>query len=339
MGFAPISQRRLSDDIVSQLEALILEGSLKTGERLPAERALAERFGVSRPSLREAIQKLVAKGLLVSRQGGGNYVAQSMGSTFSDPLLQLLENNPEVERDLLEFRQTLEASCAYYAALRATAVDRERLKVAFDALQDCYARADEVSRAEEGAADASFHLAIAEASHNAVLLHTIRGLFDLLKRNVVTNIGGMYKQRSETRDMLIDQHRELYLQDGDKGHYWDSTVVGGPGPVPTLLLTTVGRKTGQKRIMPLIYGKVDEGYVIVASKGGAPQHPDWYGNLEAQPAVEVQVAKDCFSARAETVTGAKRQQFWEMMLPIWPPYAQYQTKTEREIPVVLLRPV
>ena len=211
MVFDQVRQRRLSDDIVERLEGMILEGTLTAGERLPAERQLAEQFGVSRPSLREAIQKLVAKGMLVSRQGGGNYVAQSMGSTFSDPLLQLLENNPEVERDLLEFRHTLEASCAYYAALRATAVDRERLKVAFDALQDCYARADEVSRAEEGAADASFHLAIAEASHNAVLLHTIRGLFDLLKRNVVTNIGGMYKQRSETRDMLIAQHRDLYL--------------------------------------------------------------------------------------------------------------------------------
>lgn len=211
MVFNQVRQRRLSDDIVERLEGMILEGTLTAGERLPAERQLAEQFGVSRPSLREAIQKLVAKGMLVSRQGGGNYVAQSMGSTFSDPLLQLLENNPEVERDLLEFRHTLEASCAYYAALRATAVDRERLKVAFDALQDCYARADEVSRAEEGAADASFHLAIAEASHNAVLLHTIRGLFDLLKRNVVTNIGGMYKQRSETRDMLITQHRDLYL--------------------------------------------------------------------------------------------------------------------------------
>ncbi|KIU45634.1 MULTISPECIES: GntR family transcriptional regulator [Pseudomonas] len=211
MVFNQVRQRRLSDDIVERLEGMILEGTLTAGERLPAERQLAEQFGVSRPSLREAIQKLVAKGMLVSRQGGGNYVAQSMGSTFSDPLLQLLENNPEVERDLLEFRHTLEASCAYYAALRATAVDRERLKVAFDALQDCYARADEVSRAEEGAADASFHLAIAEASHNAVLLHTIRGLFDLLKRNVVTNIGGMYKQRSETRDMLIAQHRDLYL--------------------------------------------------------------------------------------------------------------------------------
>ena len=113
MGFAPINQRRLSDDIVIQLEALILEGSLKTGERLPAERALAERFGVSRPSLREAIQKLVAKGLLVSRQGGGNYVAESLGSTFSDPLLQLLEHKEDAQRDLLEFRHTLEGSCAY----------------------------------------------------------------------------------------------------------------------------------------------------------------------------------------------------------------------------------
>ncbi|KAF1024887.1 MAG: Pyruvate dehydrogenase complex repressor [Pseudomonas sp.] len=210
MGFDQVRQRRLSDDIVEQLEGMILEGTLKSGERLPAERALAERFGVSRPSLREAIQKLAAKGLLVSRQGGGNYVADSLGSTFSDPLLHLLENNPEAQRDLLEFRQTLEASCAYYAALRATEVDRERLTEAFNALQDCYARADEVSRLEEGAADARFHMAIAEASHNAVLLHTIRGLFDLLKRNVVTNIGGMYQQRTETRDMLISQHRDLY---------------------------------------------------------------------------------------------------------------------------------
>ena len=211
MGFDQVRQRRLSDDIVEQLEGMILEGTLKSGERLPAERALAEQFGVSRPSLREAIQKLAAKGLLVSRQGGGNYVADSLGSTFSDPLLHLLENNSEAQRDLLEFRQTLEASCAYYAALRATEVDRERLTAAFEALQDCYARADQVCRMEEGAADARFHLAIAEASHNAVLLHTIRGLFDLLKRNVVTNIGGMYQQRTETRDMLISQHRDLYL--------------------------------------------------------------------------------------------------------------------------------
>ena len=210
MGFGQVQSRRLSDDIVDKLEGMILEGSLKAGERLPAERALAEQFGVSRPSLREAMQKLAARGLLVSRQGGGNYVAESLGSTFSDPLLQLLESNPEAQRDLLEFRHTLEGSCAFYAAQRATEPDRQRLTEAFEALQDCYARAGSVSRAEEGAADARFHLAIAEASHNAVLLHTIRGLFDLLKRNVVTNIGGMYAQRSETRDKLMEQHGELY---------------------------------------------------------------------------------------------------------------------------------
>jgi GntR family transcriptional regulator, transcriptional repressor for pyruvate dehydrogenase complex len=210
MEVGPVRQRRLSDDIVVQLETMILEGTLKAGERLPAERVLAERFGVSRPSLREAIQKLVAKGLLVSRQGGGNFVAESLGSTFSDPLLHLLESNPEAQRDLLEFRHTLEGSCAFYAAQRATELDRQRLGEAFAALQDCYSRSGTVTRAQEGAADANFHLAIAEASHNAVLLHTIRGLFDLLKNNVVTNIGGMYAQRDETRDMLIEQHRELY---------------------------------------------------------------------------------------------------------------------------------
>lgn len=205
-----VRQRRLADTIVEQLEAMILEGTLKPGERLPAERVLAERFGVSRPSLREAIQKLAAKGLLVSRHGGGNFVTESLGSTFSDPLLHLLENNVDAQRDLLEFRHTLEGSCAYYAALRATEVDRQRLSEAFGALQECYSREGNVSRAEEGAADARFHLAIAEASHNAVLLHTIRGLFDLLKRNVVTNIGGMYALREETRNMLMQQHQELY---------------------------------------------------------------------------------------------------------------------------------
>lgn len=210
MGYGPVRQRRLSDDIVERLEALILEGSLKAGERLPAERALAEQFGVSRPSLREAIQKLVARGLLVSRQGGGTYVADSLGTTFSDPLLELLGRSSEAQRDLLEFRHTLEGACAYYAAQRATPVDHQRLREAFENLQRCYAAPVPGGGAEEGLADARFHLAIAEASHNAVLLHTIKGLFDLLKRNVVTNIGGMYAQRGETRDMLMRQHQELF---------------------------------------------------------------------------------------------------------------------------------
>lgn len=210
MSFAHIQQRRLSDDIVAQLETMILDGALQAGARLPAERKLAEQFGVSRPSLREAIQKMVAKGLLVSRQGGGNYVSQEVGTTFSDPLLALLVEKHDAQKDLLEFRHTIEGACAYYAALRATPADHERLDAAFAQLEACYANTDNDCRAEEGLADAHFHLAIAEASHNVVLLHTIRGLFDLLRGNVVTNIGGMYNQRSETRTMLIEQHRALH---------------------------------------------------------------------------------------------------------------------------------
>ncbi|MGB1949721.1 MAG: GntR family transcriptional regulator [Marinobacter sp.] len=210
MEVGPIRQHRLSDDIVEQLETLILEGTLQPGQRLPAERALAEQFGVSRPSVREAVQKLAARGLVISRQGGGNYVSDSLGSSFSDPLMNLLESRPEARRDLLEFRHTLEADCAYYAARRATDLDRQQLQLAFDELQACYAREPKASREEEGAADARFHLAIAQASHNLVLLHTIRGLFDLLKRSVVTNIGGMYALRSDARDTLIAQHQALF---------------------------------------------------------------------------------------------------------------------------------
>lgn len=210
MSFAQIQQRRLSDDIVEQLETMILEGVLQAGERLPAERKLAEQFGVSRPSLREAIQKLAAKGLLVSRQGGGNYVSNQVGTTFSDPLLALLAGKANAQKDLLEFRHTLEGACAYYAAQRATPADHQRLDLAFAQLEACYANSTDSCRIEEGLADAHFHLAIAEASHNIVLLHTVRGLFDLLRGNVTTNIGGMYPQRSETRTVLLEQHRALH---------------------------------------------------------------------------------------------------------------------------------
>ena len=207
---APLQPRRLSDSIVERIETLVLEGSLRPGERLPAERALAEEFGVSRPSVREAIQKLVARGLLVSRHGGGTFVNSTLGASFRDPMIELLERNPEAQRDLIEFRHTLEGACAYYAAQRATAPDRERLKAAFERVQDCYLQQGRISRADEGRADALFHLAIAEASHNAVLLHTIRSLFELLEHNVVTNIGGMLPLGSAVRDKLLAQHQTLY---------------------------------------------------------------------------------------------------------------------------------
>jgi proline iminopeptidase len=88
--------------------------------------------------------------------------------------------------------------------------------------------------------------------------------------------------------------------------------------------------------MPLIYGKADKGYVVVASKGGAPQHPGWYLNLVAHPEVEVQVIAERFRAKARTATGEERAELWKKMALIYPPYNAYQAKTDREIPVVVL---
>ena len=139
---------------------------------------------------------------------------------------------------------------------------------------------------------------------------------------------------------LIDDHLRRYVEsDGKDGQMWDSTPVGGPGPIPTLLLTTTGRRSGKPIVMPLIYGEADGNYVVVASKGGAPQHPGWYLNLAAQPQVEVQVIDKRFRAKARTSTGTERARLWEKMATIYPPYNDYQKKTEREIPVVVLEPV
>lgn len=137
------------------------------------------------------------------------------------------------------------------------------------------------------------------------------------------------------------EHANRYLSSGGtEGHMHKPTQPGRPDtPVPSLLLTTTGRKSGEKFIFPLYYGKIGDSYIVVASKGGAPQHPGWYRNLLANPEVEVQVGTDKFKARARTATGDERARLWQEALKFWPPYADYQKKTEREIPVVVLDPV
>ena len=135
----------------------------------------------------------------------------------------------------------------------------------------------------------------------------------------------------------IQKHVKQYLESGGReGHMWDSSAVGGPGLLPTLLLITTGRKTGDKHLVPLIYGEDARGVVVIASKGGAPKHPGWYLNLVANPDVEVQVGTERYRARASTVTGGERETLWKRLVGIYPPYVDYQNKTEREIPVVLL---
>lgn len=138
------------------------------------------------------------------------------------------------------------------------------------------------------------------------------------------------------------EHGNRYLSSGGKeGHMYKVTPPGySEMVVPALLLTTTGRKSGEKYIFPLFYGEDNGRYIIVASKGGAPDHPSWYKNIQANPEVEVQVGTKKLRARARTVTDkAERSQLWEKALKFWPPYADYAKKTEREIPVVLLEPV
>lgn len=140
-------------------------------------------------------------------------------------------------------------------------------------------------------------------------------------------------------EWIRDHIRRYRESNGADGHMWDSKIAGGPGPVPTLLLTTRGRRSGREQTLPLIYGKLAGGYAIVASKGGAPAHPAWYLNLLDQPEAQVQVVAERFRARARTATGAERTAIWKQMVGIYPPYTDYQARTEREIPIVVLEPI
>ena len=130
--------------------------------------------------------------------------------------------------------------------------------------------------------------------------------------------------------MLFGQeHVRRYLQtDGAEGHEWQGTTV--------LILTTTGRRSGDPRSTPLIYGKHGDDYVVVASKGGAEEHPAWYLNLSAEPDVTVQVRGDRFQAHARTAADDEKPELWKLMTARWPAYDEYQHKTARDIPVVVL---
>ena len=147
-------------------------------------------------------------------------------------------------------------------------------------------------------------------------------------------------ESSEPRELpaWIKDHVSRYLAtNGEDGYLWDASLGGGKGLVPTLLLTTVGRKSGQILTLPLIFGRSGQDYVVVASKGGAPSHPAWYLNLEANPEVQVQVKADKFKAHAHTANTEERATLWPRMVEIYGPYADYQQKTDRQIPLVVLK--
>lgn len=204
--FSRIEHSRTADEVVAQIETLILEGVLRTGDRLPGERDLAQQFEVSRPILRDALKALEMRGLLVTRHGGGTYVADVIGQVFSKPVMDLITTHRKAAADYLEYRREIEGITAEYAARRATPED-------LALLDGIMARMDEAHRtgnfADEAEVDVEFHNAVGECAHNIILLHTLRSCYRLLS-------AGVFRHRllvftlPGARDDLLAQHRAIH---------------------------------------------------------------------------------------------------------------------------------
>ncbi|KPQ14931.1 MAG: GntR family transcriptional regulator, transcriptional repressor for pyruvate dehydrogenase complex [Rhodobacteraceae bacterium HLUCCO18] len=205
MPFQRIEAEKLSHSVVRQIEQLILRGILRPGERLPSERELSERLGVSRPSLREAVSELQSRGLLATRAGAGIYVANVLGSAFSPALIRLFAAHPEAVFDYIAFRRDLESIAAARAATYGSDTDLKVIDAVFEKMETAHSKRNPADEAE---LDAEFHLAIIEASHNVILLHMMRSTFDLLREGVFFNRQIMFKNRT-TRDLLLEHHRAI----------------------------------------------------------------------------------------------------------------------------------
>ncbi len=207
MPFTPIHPEKLSQGVIRQVEELILRGILRPGDRLPAERELAERLGVSRPSLREALAELQTRGLIETRAGAGVFVSDVLGSAFSPALIRLFATHDEAVSDMVAFRRDIEGLAAERAARLGSDADLAVIDSVFRRMEA--AQSKSVGDAEQEARlDAEFHLAIIEAGHNVVMLHMMRSIYDLLREGVFYNRQVMFRQRT-TRSSLLDQHRAI----------------------------------------------------------------------------------------------------------------------------------
>ncbi|MEL7464441.1 MAG: FCD domain-containing protein [Pseudomonadota bacterium] len=206
MPFKPISAEKVSSAVLRQIETLILQGVLRPGARLPAERELANRLDVSRPTVREALAGLEEKGLIAVRPGGGAFVAEVLGSAFAPPLIELFASHDAALFDYIEFRRDLEGLAASRAALRATEADRDVIKSVFARMRAAH---EEKKPDAEAEIDADFHMAIFEAAHNVVMLHMARSLYELLRRGVFYNRRATYAEQ-DSRDQLLAQHEAIH---------------------------------------------------------------------------------------------------------------------------------
>ena len=196
----PLRTPKLADSLAERLEQLILEGALRPGEKLAPERELSARLEVSRPSLREALDKLQARGLIVTNKAG-NFVSHFL-APMTDPLTALFQSSDQGLKDYLEYRCLIEGEAARLAALRATDVEREAIARCLEKLRAAH-DADDV--AAEAETDAELHMLIYEATHNLVLLHVMRALYQMLRNDAFYNRRQLYIQEG-ARDALLGQH-------------------------------------------------------------------------------------------------------------------------------------
>jgi GntR family transcriptional repressor for pyruvate dehydrogenase complex len=205
MTFRRIEPEKLSQSVVRQVEDLILRGILRPGERLPSERDLADRLGVSRPSIRDAVAELTERGLLTTRAGSGIYVAEVLGSAFSPALVNLIASNDRAVYDYVAFRRDIEALAAARAAQDGSDADLAVVDTLYQRMLAQHARPNPEREAD---LDAQFHMAIMEASHNIIMLHMMRSMFDLLRQGVFYNRQSVFRPE-QNRETLLVQHEAI----------------------------------------------------------------------------------------------------------------------------------
>jgi GntR family transcriptional repressor for pyruvate dehydrogenase complex len=198
--FRSIKRQRVSDEIVNQVKALISEGVLKPGDRLPPEREMIRDFGVSRPSLREALKSLVAQGFLEIKQGNRTFVKSVASEKLQDPLSLLLKADRQKIFDLIEVRKAMEAWGAFHAAQRASEDDIKRLDEIIGEMREALNKGKSWEKQ-----DADFHLVIAQASHNTIQIHIMFTIYDLLRESVAR----VFRDQGKAK-RLFQQHCRIF---------------------------------------------------------------------------------------------------------------------------------
>ena len=214
MIYTQIEHDRTSREIERQIESLILEGVLRSGDKLPGERELAKAMNVSRPIVREALAALEDRQLLIAKHGGGTYVADVIGTVFAHPVVKLIGSNRKAKSDYLEYRREVEGITAAMAARRATEADKALLERIMTEMREAHKDADPHA---ESKIDVEFHSTIGECAHNIILLHTLRSCYRLLSDDVFYNREKIYGGDG-VRRQLLEQHLAIYdgVMSGDE---------------------------------------------------------------------------------------------------------------------------